>query len=431
MGDVADEAALGRIQFHLAGEVLDGDGDALEGFTAGITHRLQNDAQGAGRFPHAAAQVFTVCRATEQGIEGTVQFDGQQFRQFPHQLLAFQAAPFPAEQTPRCGIGQHDAAVGIQQHGAIGHGGDQRLLLHLGGGELLDVGLVVGLELGGHGVEAGEQFPQFPAHWQVNPGTEVAGGDGAHPPQQLLHRAGDGEGVEHRAQDHQHPDRDEHRHGHLPGEGCAGQGGLIRVHPEAENAVVLTPPDQGDEHIGDGTLGREVLPHQGVLGASTQLLGQLQSSVETKLSIATAGGSADRDPQVDDAFGVGEEDVADAAAGTPELFGHVGQLTVLALRHQLSDIAGQQQAQIPGVARVVHHGIALNSVQREEGDARHHQAHHQGGNRQQLGLEGEFRPPGGDAVPEVLVVPRRLAIGGKRPISDCCSAAAAHPPERT
>ena len=40
MGDVADEAALGRIQFHLAGEVLDGDGDALEGFTAGITHRL-------------------------------------------------------------------------------------------------------------------------------------------------------------------------------------------------------------------------------------------------------------------------------------------------------------------------------------------------------------------------------------------------------
>ena len=80
MGDVADEAALGCIQLHLAGEVLDGDGDALEGFTAGITHRLQNDAQGAGRFPHAAAQVFTVRAATEQSIEGTVQLDGQQFR---------------------------------------------------------------------------------------------------------------------------------------------------------------------------------------------------------------------------------------------------------------------------------------------------------------------------------------------------------------
>ena len=135
-----------------------------------------------------------------------MQLDRQQFRQFPHQLLAFQAAPFPAEQAPRRWIGQHDAAVGVEQHGAIGHGGDQRLLLHLRGRELLDVGFVIGLELGGHGVEAGEQFPQFSAHRQVNPGTEVAGGDGAHPPQQFLHRSGDGEGVEHRAQDHQHPD---------------------------------------------------------------------------------------------------------------------------------------------------------------------------------------------------------------------------------
>ena len=174
-----------------------------------------------------------------------------------------------------------------------------------------------------------------------------------------------------------------------------------------------------------------MLPHQGVLGASTQLIGQFKPSVETKLPIATAGGGADGDPQINDAFGIGEEDVADAAAGTPELFGDVGQLTVLALCHQFSDVAGQQQAQIPGVACVVHHGITLNSVQREEGDARHHQAHHQSGNRQQLGLEGEFRPPGGDAVPEVLVLSRRLAIGGKRPISNCCSAAAAHPPERT
>ena len=80
MGDVADKTALGCIQLHLSGEVLDGDSDAFEGFTTGITHCLQDDAQGAGRFPHAAAQVFTIRAATEQSIQGTVQLDGQQFR---------------------------------------------------------------------------------------------------------------------------------------------------------------------------------------------------------------------------------------------------------------------------------------------------------------------------------------------------------------
>lgn len=103
-----------------------------------------------------------------------MQLDGQQFRQFPHQLLTLQAAPFPAEQTSRRGIGQHDSAFGVQQHRAVGHGGDQRLLLHLGGRELLDVGLVIGLQLGGHGVEAGQQFPQFPAHGEIDTGSEIA-----------------------------------------------------------------------------------------------------------------------------------------------------------------------------------------------------------------------------------------------------------------
>ena len=83
-----------------------------------------------------------------------------------------------------------------------------------------------------------------------------------------------------------------------------------------------------------------MLPHQGVLGASTQLIGQFQPSVESELAIATAGGGADGDSQIDDAFGIGKEDVADAAAGAPELFGDVGQLTVLPLRHQLGDVAG-------------------------------------------------------------------------------------------
>ena len=38
VGDVADETALGGVQFHLAAEVLDGDGDSLKAFAGGIPH---------------------------------------------------------------------------------------------------------------------------------------------------------------------------------------------------------------------------------------------------------------------------------------------------------------------------------------------------------------------------------------------------------
>ena len=55
MGDVADESTLSCIQLHLTGEVLKGHGDALEGFATGIPHRLEHDAQRAGRFLDASA----------------------------------------------------------------------------------------------------------------------------------------------------------------------------------------------------------------------------------------------------------------------------------------------------------------------------------------------------------------------------------------
>ena len=70
VGDVADETTLSSVQLHFAGQILNGDGDALEAFTAGIAHGLHHDAQGAGRLPDAAAQIFAVDVAGEQCIEG-------------------------------------------------------------------------------------------------------------------------------------------------------------------------------------------------------------------------------------------------------------------------------------------------------------------------------------------------------------------------
>ena len=158
--------------------------------------------------------------------------------------------------------------------------------------------------------------------------------------------------------------------------------------------------DQRNEHIGHPPLGGEVLPHQRVLRAATQLIRQLQATAQPQLSLPAGGCGADWNAEVDDPFGVGEKDVAHAAAGPPELLGDIREFPVLFLRDQFGHIAGEQQAEITCVAGVVHHGIPLDAVQGQEGDAGHHQAHHQGGDRQQLGLQAEFIPPVGDAPPD-------------------------------
>ncbi len=329
-----------------------------------------------------------------------MQLDRQKIRKLRHQLPVLQVAALPAEQAAGGGIGEHDAAGGIQQHGPIRHGGDQGLLLHLSGCELFDVGFVIGLQLGGHGIESGEQFPQLACHRQIDAGLEVAGGHRAHAAQQLLHRAGDGEGVEHRPEDHQHPDGDEHRHGHFAGEGRAGEGRLVGVHAQPQHAVVVVVADQRNEHIGHPSLGGEVLPDQRVLRATAQFLRQLQPTAQPELPLPAGGRGTDRNAEVDDPIRVGEEDVADAAAGPPELLGDIREFPVLLLRHQFGDVAGEQQTEIAGVAGVVHHGVPLDAVEGQKGDAGHHQAHHQGGDRQQLGLQAEFIPPVGHAPPE-------------------------------
>ncbi|CAI8164675.1 MAG: Uncharacterised protein [Synechococcus sp. CC9902] len=285
MGDVADETALGCVQLHLAGEILHGDGDALERFPAGIAHGLQHDAERSGGLANAAAQILTVGAATQQQIEGGMQLDRQQIRQLFHQLLPLQIAAFPAEQTPSCRIRQHDPSLSVQQDGPIGHGGDQGLLFDLRSGELFDVGFVVGLQLRGHRVETGEQFSEFPADGEVDAGVEIAEGDGADAAQQLLHRPGDGEGVEHRAQNHQNPDGDEHRNGDLPGEGCTGECGFVGIDAEPQHAVVTAVADQRNEDVGDAPLGGEVLPHQRVLGSTSEFLRKFEPSVQAQVSL--------------------------------------------------------------------------------------------------------------------------------------------------
>ena len=332
VGHVADEATLGRVQFHFAGEVLHRHGDALEAFAAGIAYRLEHDSQGASRFTHAAAHIGIVALAAGHVVERRLQLHGQALGQFVDQPVALQVATLPAEQPAGGGVGQHDGSTGIEQHGTIGHGGDQRLLLHLGRGELFDVGGLVHLQLGGHGVEALQQFPQFAAHRQGDPGLEIAAGDLAHAPQQFLHRLGDRERVEYRAQDHQHPDRDEHRHGHLAGEGGTGQQGFVGIDTQSQHPQVAPIVHHRHEHVGDLAVRGEVLAHQRVVRPVLDVAGQLQAAAQQQLAAAVV--RADRNAEVDHPVGIGKKDVAQAAAGTPEAVGHRGQFAVVALGHQ-------------------------------------------------------------------------------------------------
>ena len=405
VGDVADESALGCVEFHLAGEVLHGDGNSLEAFAAAIAHRLQHQPQGAAGFFHGAAHFSAVALAAQHRRQGILQLHRQQIGQQAQQFHALQPASLPAEQAPRCGVDQHHLALRIQQQGAIRHGGNQRLLLHLGGLELLDIGFVIGLELGGHGVETVEKFPQLTPHRQGDASGEIPIGHRAHPPQQLLHRARDREGVEHRPKNHQHPDGDEHSNGDVAGEGCTGNARFIGIHPKGHHAQVAIAADQRHKHIGDLPIWGEVLPNQGVFGALAQVFRQLQAATEQQV-IAAAVHLADGDAQVDDPLGVGVKDVAEAAAAAPELFGDPGQLPVFPLRRQRRHIAGQQQGKVAGIAGVPHAGFHLDAVEGKEGEPRHHDAHHQRGYGQQLGLQTEFFPPGSERLHQ------RLAVAG-------------------
>ena len=177
MRNIADETALGGVQFHLPGQVLDRHRDALEHLPAGIPHRLQHDPQGARRLPEAAAHIGALPLTADQVLQGTGQLHRQPIGKHADHLVAFEIAGFPAEQTAGGGIHQHDAALGIEEHRPIGHGGDQRLLLDLLGPQFLDIGGFIHLQLGGHRVETLQQFAQFTAHWQGDAGVEVTAGD--------------------------------------------------------------------------------------------------------------------------------------------------------------------------------------------------------------------------------------------------------------
>ena len=329
-----------------------------------------------------------------------MEFHSQALRQFILQIIPLQIAPLPTEQAAGRGVGQHDPPFLIQQNGPISHCGNQGLLLHLGGGELFNIGFVVGLQLGGHGVEALQQFPQLPAHGQGQAGFEVAPRNRAHAPQQLLHRLGDGEGVEHRSENHQNPDRDEHGHGHLPSEGGTGQEGFIGIDPQGHHPQEPVPIQQGHEYIRHLAIGGEVLANQGVVRPLGEIGRQLQSPAQQLVGRRRPiAPRAHRDAQVDRPIRIGKHDVAEAAAGLPEPLCHIRQLRLRALAHQGFHIGGQQQAQIPRVARVAHAGVLLDAVEGKESDARHEQAHHQGGHGKQLGLQAEFRPPPGQPLP--------------------------------
>ena len=147
-------------------------------------------------------------------------------------------------------------------------------------------------------------------------------------------------------------------------------------------------------------LGGHVLADQRILSSVAQFIRQFQTPAQAQICITGIITAADGNTQIDNAVRVGEKDVAEASARAPEGFRDIGEFAITTFSHQLADIARQQQAQIPRVTGVVHRRVALNPIQREEGDARHHQAHHQGGHSQQFGLKAEFGPPGASLRPE-------------------------------
>ena len=55
MGHVADEAALGRVELHFSCEILHGDRDPFQVFSAGFSYGLEHETQGARRLPDAAS----------------------------------------------------------------------------------------------------------------------------------------------------------------------------------------------------------------------------------------------------------------------------------------------------------------------------------------------------------------------------------------
>ena len=171
-----------------------------------------------------------------------------------------------------------------------------------------------------------------------------------------------------------------------------------------------------------------MLTHQWVLGPPPQFLRQFKPPIEAKVSFGGRRGRTDGNAEVDDSIRIGEEDVANAAAGAPEFFCNVCEFAVLPLGHQFGDISRKEQSQIPGVAGVVHDGIALDAAEGQKGDAGHHQAHHQGGDGQKLGLQAEFCPPSGDPLPETLGIRIRPAGFRQGPVSGRGSC---HPLERT
>ena len=204
---------------------------------------------------------------------------------------------------------------------------------------------------------------------------------------------GDGQGIDHRAQHHQNPDRNEHRNGDLAGEGGTGQQGFVGVDAQGDDTQVVIVADDRHEHIGHLAIGGQVLADQGIVGSLLQVGGKLEAAAEQLIAGTAGPPRTHRDAQVEETIGIGEEDVAQAAAGAPKLFGDDRQLAIIAAGHQRGDVGREQQAQVAGIAGVAESGIALNTVEGKEGDARHQQADHQGAHRQQFGLEAEFSPP--------------------------------------
>jgi hypothetical protein len=147
VGDVADELGFRLVEGHLAGNILDGDGDPFNVFFGLIEHCVEQNAQGAtvriGQgYPKFHGFGFALHRLKQRAESAAIAPAKESapgcWRHPRHVLI-------PPEDTAGGGIHQHRVHIGIEQNRAVGNGGNQGFEFGFFGGEFFNVLLFVAL----------------------------------------------------------------------------------------------------------------------------------------------------------------------------------------------------------------------------------------------------------------------------------------------
>ena len=126
MGNVADELALGFVEFRFAGHVLNRHGNAAQTVFCGIQYSVEQNSDGTviwfgegngelGPFFHFAANNL---------IQRPSEFDLNGGRQDIERIFAFDR-PVPTEDAAGGGVDEDNLKLSVEENGSIGDRGHQ------------------------------------------------------------------------------------------------------------------------------------------------------------------------------------------------------------------------------------------------------------------------------------------------------------------